>query len=129
MANFSGRSTARLLECHEDLQLLFFQVVKNFDCSIMCGHRGEEAQNEAFDKGYSKLKFPQSKHNKTPSMAVDVIPYPIDWDDTNRMYFFGGYVKGIAEGLEVKIRWGGDWDRDTEIDDQSFIDLPHFELI
>ncbi len=129
MPNFSGRSTARLLECHEDLQLLFFQVVKNFDCSIMCGHRGEEAQNEAFEKGYSKLKFPQSKHNKTPSLAVDVVPYPIDWKDFKRMYFFGGYVKGIAEGLGVKIRWGGDWDRDTEIDDQSFIDLPHFELI
>ena len=50
------------------------------------------------------------------------------------MYFFGGVVLGIAKMLKAEgkidssIRWGGDWDGDTHIKDQTFIDLPHFEI-
>ena len=62
-------------------------------------------------------------------MAVDVCPYPIDWNNKERFYHFAGYVKGIADSMGIKIRWGGDWDGDTVFDDQSFHDLPHFELL
>jgi peptidoglycan L-alanyl-D-glutamate endopeptidase CwlK len=135
MARFGKSSLSRLETCHEDLQLLFLQVVSTFDCSIICGYRGEEEQNEAFDKNLSKLKFPDSKHNAYPSMAIDVIPYPVAWHDLKRMHYFAGYVKATAEQLKKDqlishdIRWGGDWDSDTEVNDQTFIDLPHFELI
>ena len=27
----------------------------------------------------------------------------------------------------TNIHWGGDWDRDTEVNDQTFNDLAHFE--
>lgn len=128
MPKFGSDSKKNLDECHPLLQKLFEEVVRGFDCSVICGYRGEAKQNEAFRKGYSKLKFPKSKHNKVPAMAADVVPYPLDWKDTNRMYYFGGYVKAKAEELGIDIRWGGDWDSDTEVDDQSFIDLPHFEL-
>ena len=129
MPAFSKSSTSKLKTCHLLLQKLFDEVVKEFDCTITCGERGEFEQNEAFRKGYSKLQYPRSKHNKSPSMAVDAVPYPIDWKDTERMYFFGGFVKGKASGMGIKIRWGGDWDSDTQVKDQNFIDLPHFELI
>ncbi len=33
-----------------------------------------------------------------------------------------------AHDLGIELRWGGDWDRDAEFDDQTFNDLPHFEL-
>ena len=33
----------------------------------------------------------------------------------------------VAAGLDIEIRWGGDWDGDNEFTDQSFDDLVHFE--
>jgi peptidoglycan L-alanyl-D-glutamate endopeptidase CwlK len=128
MPHFSQRSYERLKTCHPDLIRLFETVVRGFDCTVLEGHRGEQAQNDAYDKGYSKLRYPDSKHNKTPSLAVDVAPYPVDWNDRERFYFFAGYVKGVAEELDITIRWGGDWDSDTHVHDQTFFDLPHFEL-
>jgi peptidoglycan L-alanyl-D-glutamate endopeptidase CwlK len=134
MPKFSKTSRGKLGTCHEDLQTIFEYVIKYFDCTIVCGHRTEEKQNAAFKKGYSKVKFPNSQHNSLPSMAVDAIPWPIEWDNHDRMRYFAGYVMGIAKMLKVigeiehSVRWGGDWDRDTLLKDQRFIDLPHFEL-
>jgi hypothetical protein len=33
---------------------------------------------------------------------------------------------GFLRGLE--IRWGGDWDEDTQVKDELFNDLFHFEV-
>jgi len=135
MPQFSQSSKDKLATCHADLQTIFNYVIESFDCTVICGHRTEDAQNMAYKKGYSKVKYPNSKHNKFPSMAADVIPWPIEWDDHDRMRYFSGYVMGIAHTLkesgaiEHTLRWGGDWDMDTETSDTNFIDLPHFELI
>jgi hypothetical protein len=128
MPKFSKKSKKILSTCHEDLQLLFEIVIKEFDCTIICGYRGRYKQIVAFKRGYSKKQYPNSKHNESPAMAVDVIPYPIDWGDKERMYYFAGYVKRVALELGLKIRWGGDWNSDNVVNDQKFIDLPHFEL-
>jgi peptidoglycan L-alanyl-D-glutamate endopeptidase CwlK len=128
MPKFGKKSMSKLETCHEDLQQLFYQVIKQFDCSVLEGHRGEELQNKYFDEGKSKVKFPKGRHNANPSKAVDVVPWPIDWDDTDRMYYFAGFVKGIAAMLDIPIRWGGDWNDNTEVKDTGFKDLPHFEL-
>ena len=74
MARFGTRSKSRLHTCDERLRTLFEEVVKNFDCTVIEGYRGKEKQNEAFDKGNSKLKFPNGKHNQSPSIAVDIAP-------------------------------------------------------
>lgn len=135
MPKFSARSLAALQTCHADIQAIFNEVILHFDCTVVQGHRGEQEQNAAFKAGKSKLQFPQSKHNHQPSMAADVVPYPIDWNDTDRMRYFAGFVKGIATllyrqgAITHQLRWGGDWDRDTELKDNRFQDLPHFELI
>lgn len=135
MPSFGKTSRQRLATCHQDLQTIFNYVIKEFDCSVICGHRGRIAQNEAFKKGYSKVQFPDSKHNKIPSMAVDVVPYPIDWQDTDRMKYFAGFVMGTAKMLQSYgaishgLRWGGDWNQNTLLSDNTFQDFPHFELI
>ena len=129
MPSFSKKSMDILKTCDLELQELFIEVVRHFDCSVLCGHRTEEEQNEAFRNNRSTKRWPESKHNLKPSMAVDVVPYPIDWENLNRFYYFGGFVKGIAQDMGIKIRWGGDWDGDTLTDDQKFMDLPHYELI
>ena len=128
MANFGKTSKKRLKTCDEKLQSLFNEVVKVFDCSILVGHRGEEDQNKAYKEGNSQVKWPKGKHNKKPSSAVDVAPYPIDWEDRERFSYFAGFVKGVAWRLNIPIRWGGDWDGDTELSDNNFDDLVHFEL-
>ncbi len=62
-------------------------------------------------------------------MAVDIAPYPIDWKDHKRFYYLAGIVKGVASQMGIKVRWGGDWDSDNDLNDQSFMDLGHFEIV
>ena len=125
MPTYSQRSQDNLAEAHKDLQTLFNYVIKFIDCSVICGHRGAEAQNKAYASGHSKLRFPNSKHNKIPSMAVDVIPFPLDWEDERRFKMFGMAVLGIAGLLREQgkitsiIQWGGLWE---------FRDYPHFQI-
>lgn len=135
MYSYGKTSRARLDTCHSDLVTIFNEVIKLVDVSILEGHRGEDKQDEFFSKKLSKLKWPNSKHNSLPSMAVDVAPWPIDWDDTDRFYQVVGIVKGVAHMLYEqgkithKIRCGADWDMDGDIRDQTFNDLPHYELV
>jgi peptidoglycan L-alanyl-D-glutamate endopeptidase CwlK len=133
MPAFGRRSLAQLATCHHDLRLIFGEVVKDVDCTIMEGHRGQVAQDAAFDRGASKLRWPEGKHNALPSMAVDAAPYPIDLSDRpaaiRRACYFAGYVMATAAALGVPLRWGGDWDSDWDLSDQTFFDLVHFELV
>ncbi len=128
MPAFGKTSRSRLDSAHPELQRLFNEVVKGRDCSVLCGFRDEFTQNTLFRQKKSKVRYPDSHHNSMPSMAVDVVPYPIDWNDTGRFYKFVGYVEATAERLGIKIRSGSDWDSDGATTDQSFNDLPHFEL-
>jgi len=108
---------------------LFTAVLKIADCTILEGHRGEARQNELRATGRSMLAFPHSKHNRTPSAAVDVVPYPLNWGDRDRFHLFAGVVLGVAASMGLAVRWGGDWDRDFRPANNSFDDLPHYELI
>ena len=45
MPRFGRTSLKRLNTCDEDLQALFKEVVKYFDCSVIEGHRNEARQN------------------------------------------------------------------------------------
>jgi hypothetical protein len=85
------------------------------DISVLCGFRDQKEQDEAFKNGASKKRWPDSMHNVLPSMAVDVVPYPVDWGDMKRFVALRTYALGVARGLGIKIRvisW--DW--------------PHYEL-
>lgn len=134
MPAFGEISKRKLAECHSDLQLLFNEVIKYFDCFILCGFRDQAEQDRLFNEGKSKLRWPHGKHNSIPSKAIDVAPYnalndPVDWKDASRFYFFGGYVMGIAKEMGIKIRYGGDFNMNTRTKDEKFVDLPHFELV
>lgn len=127
VAKFGNTSLEKLSTCDKRLQALFEIVVQEYDCTILEGHRSIERQAQLYASGKSRVKL--SKHNTDPSLAVDVAPFPVDWNDKERFISFGSYVKGLAYGMGVKIRWGGDWDGDWDMHDQTFNDLVHFELI
>ena len=129
MPKFSEKSEEKLMTCNTQLIILFNEVIKYVDCTILDGFRTHEDQEKAFEQGKSSVHFPYSMHNRYPSRAVDVAPYPIDWDDLKRFYHFVGFVRGVASQLEIKIRCGADWDGDFQWKDQKFHDLPHFELV
>jgi len=128
MPKFSKRSKQHLSEADKQLQDLFNEVILYWDCTVLCGHRDKETQDTAYKDKKSKVKWPNSKHNSKPSMAVDVAPYPINWDDIDRFRRFAWFVKGIATARGINLRMGADWDGDNAIDDQTFNDMPHFEL-
>ena len=128
MPSYSNKSKEKLATCHPMIQEVFNEVIKHFDCSIICGFRGEHEQNEAFRLGNSQKKWPNSKHNKNPSLAVDAPPYPIDWNDRERFIYFAGHVMGIARMKGIQLIWGGDWNSDTILKNNRFDDLAHFEL-
>ena len=117
---FSQRSLDNLSTCHPDLIRLMNEVIKHIDITVLCGHRGEAAQNLAFANHTSQLKWPHGNHNKIPSLAVDIAPWPVDWDNEAAFYTVAHVVKHLAEKLGIPIVWGGDW--------KGFKDLPHYEL-
>lgn len=129
MPRYSNRSAIKLAECDERIQRVFNTVIETVDNTILVGHRNQEDQEEMYETGRSQLQWPNSLHNSLPSKAVDVAPYPIDWNDRERFTLFAGYVLGVAENMGIKLRWGGDWDRDFKTADNSFDDLVHFELL
>ncbi len=84
-----------LLTCHPQLQLVALEVVKNFDCTVLEGHRGEALQNQYYEDRPQKtwVKWPNSAHNTTPSDAMHLIPYPFPgWKKLKYFYVFGGYA-------------------------------------
>ena len=129
MAKFGRRSRENLSTCHEDLQKVFNEVIKHVDCSILEGHRDERTQDRYYEEGKTKVRYPMGRHNSKPSRAVDVVPYPVDWDDRERFHLFGGFVLGMARGMGITLRWGGDWNMNFEVDDIKFDDFPHFEVV
>jgi len=138
---FSKSSAARLDTCHPDLRKIVREALKNSpqDFGVAEGYRSPEKQLEYYRAGMSKLDgiSRKSKHNKTPSEAVDLfasVGGAALWE-ARKLSFLAGVVISTARDLhrggqvEHLIRWGGNWDGDGEIiTDQDFDDLPHFEL-
>lgn len=137
MAQLSRTSKLRRDSCHSDLRILIDRLILDYDFTVVCGHRGEEAQNKAWRERNSTKQWPNSRHNSYPSQAVDLAPYEksgIDWGKLQSAYF-AGRVMGLAEELfrqgvmKHRIRPGIDWDQDNDIDDTKFWDAGHFEII
>jgi len=147
---YSVRSQDRLDTCCAGLIKLFSEVIKGYNCTVLCGRRNKEQQENAYIAERSKVRYAFSLHNRFPSMAVDVSPYPIpknwgkiSWDlipkkqrktiqkeikELHKFYHFNGYVKGVADCNNIPIRQGHDWDSDNDFNDQSFDDLVHTEI-
>ncbi len=120
MPTFSAYSERRLSTCDSQLVAVFREVIEFRDCRVLSGHRGEKEQEELFEAGATQLHYPRSRHNSSPSQAIDVVPYPIDWEDLDRFKEFVGYVLATGDQIGVKLEAGGHW--------KKFRDYPHFQL-
>jgi peptidoglycan L-alanyl-D-glutamate endopeptidase CwlK len=124
MPRFGKKSKERLKGIDTRLVNVLNELVKIMDVTIIEGLRSEQRQEKLLKAGSTKTKF--SKHIE--GKAVDLAPYPIDWEDRDRFHYMGGMIRGIAKQLNVPVRWGGDWDSDGETKDNKFDDLVHVEI-
>lgn len=52
--------------------------------------------------------------------ALDLVPYPVKWDDLFRFAMMGSLMFRAANEIGMPLEWGGHW--------KSFKDYPHFQL-
>jgi peptidoglycan L-alanyl-D-glutamate endopeptidase CwlK len=120
MPSFNSASLEHLGQCHPELQKVALEAIKSFHFRVICGHRGKAAQDKAFAEKKSKVRWPNSKHNKKPSLAMDCVPVPLDWNDIASFRNMASHMKAAARKVGVSIKWGGDF--------KGFFDGPHFEI-
>jgi peptidoglycan L-alanyl-D-glutamate endopeptidase CwlK len=118
-------SLKKLSTCHPDIIKLAKAVNEVYPIQCICGERNENEQTKAFNSGASRKKYPNSKHNKKPSLAGDFVPDPdknpatLDWGDIKSFELMCLTFEQKADELGIKIRLGRDF---------SFKDFPHVEL-
>lgn len=147
MHKFGKTSLARLNTCHEDLIKIANLAIKmsRIDFGIAEGHRSIEKQQEYYNQGKSQIDgiTKKGKHNYEPSLAFDFYAYHSDYETRKAIAYDKctlAYLAGVfitcaeilyeQEEITHKLRWGGNWDKDGVIlQDQSFDDMPHVELV
>ena len=67
-----------------------------------------------------------SKH--VTGKAVDLVPYPVDWNDLKKFDLIAQAMLQAAKELGVPVRWGADWDDDGKPRERGESDSPHFEI-
>ncbi len=87
-----------------------------FDIKILEGIRTIERQKELVSKGASQTL--KSRH--LTGDAIDIAPYPIDWNDIEKFKVMATVMKEASKELGIPIVWGGDW--------KTLVDCPHFQL-
>jgi len=135
---FGKRSEAELATIKSALSNVCRRALKygEMDATVIQGRRSKTEQNRYFKLGKSRVEWPYGKHNVAEpeklAGAVDIVPCvnaKPSWNP-NHCLVWAGLMLAAAAEEGVKIRWGGNWDRDGEpITDQDFQDLAHFELV
>ena len=112
------RSLQNLSGVHPDLVAVVKRAIQITpqDFTVIEGVRNIERQRQLVAKGASKTM--NSRH--ITGHAVDMVPWPVDWNDLERFKVVSEAMKDAAEELNIPIVWGGDW--------KSFYDSPHYEL-
>jgi peptidoglycan L-alanyl-D-glutamate endopeptidase CwlK len=129
MPSFGTKSKAALDTIDPECQDVLNEAIKHCDFSIIWGFRGMDAQNTAFKKGRSRNRWPTSKHNTSPSIAFDIVPYPEGYAAPyEQFYAMASYVYAAASRLGVPLTWGGHWKNYTG-NGPNDRDWAHFEKI
>jgi len=113
-----NKSRRRLYGVHPDLIAVVERAIQitEQDFTVVEGLRDMERQQYLVSIGRSKTL--NSRH--LTGHAVDLCPYPIDWEDHKKFTKISEAMKEAAEELDITIEWGGDW--------KGGWDKPHYQL-
>ena len=140
MFSFSARSLHNLQGVHPKLVAVVKRAleISPIDFTVLEGVRSQERQNELWAQGRTKpgsvVTWIQSTGTHGVQKdgyghAVDLAPFPIDWNDHKRFDQLANTMFAAAKELGVTLRWGGNWDMDATIHERGESDRPHFELV
>jgi peptidoglycan L-alanyl-D-glutamate endopeptidase CwlK len=149
-----NNSRAKLNGVHPKLVAVIERAIEitEQDFSVLEGCRSQQRQWELYGQGrtigemraagapMSVLAQPampkvtwvtKSNHMPKPDgfgHAVDLVPYPLDWNDLSKYDAIKRAMFAAAAELKTKLRWGADWDCDGKPREKGETDNPHFEL-
>jgi len=123
---WSERSLKNLEGVAPALRMIADEALKisPVDFGVVCGHRGEEEQMSAYREGKSRVKWPNSKHNRIPAEAIDIVTYP---DETACYYLVAAIMLGLGWKSGIRLRWGGAWNGRLN-EDWMLMDYGHIEI-
>lgn len=106
------------------------------DFAVTAGLRTVEEQAELYAQGRTKpgpvvTWTMHSRHLPAEDglgRAVDLAPYPIDWNTPSKFDAIGDAMHRAANELGIPIRWGADWNSNGTPRERGETDSPHFEL-
>ena len=138
---FSALSRSRLKGVHPDLIRVVDRalMLSSVDFMVIEGVRTPERQRALYAQGRTKpgrivtwtLRSRHLVQADGFGHAVDLAPYPLDWEGPARFPKFDAIARAMfaaADDLGVAIRWGADWDRDGRPRERGESDSPHWEL-
>ena len=122
MPSFGTSSHSRLVTCERDIQTVMIEAIKYFDFSVLEGHRPIEKQHDYWKQGRKMLDGAnplhreswyiadkekvithvdgyekKGNHNYEPSRAIDIAPYPIDWNNFIAFNGLAALILSISE--------------------------------
>lgn len=147
--NFGNKSNERLASVKPQLAAVVRRALEltTQDFFVLEGRRTKKAQQEYFGAGRTAAELKAagvdpslarpSERQKTWTLnskhltgdAVDVCPWPVDWDTLSKFDAIAKAMFAAAKELKTPIRWGHDWDRDGIVRERGESDGPHFELL
>lgn len=126
-------SIARLKGVDETLVNIVKRAIEisEVDFSVLEGVRTLERQRELYAQGRTapgKIVTWTMKSKHIDGKAVDLVPYPLDWNDLSKFDKIRNAMFQAAKEQDVNLRWGADWDGDGKYREKGEYDSPHFEL-
>lgn len=126
-------SLARLQGVDETLVNVVKRAIEisEVDFSVLEGVRTLERQRELYAQGRTapgKIVTWTMKSRHIEGKAVDLVPYPLDWNDLEKFNKIKDAMFQAAREQDVNLRWGADWDGDGKYREKGEYDSPHFEL-
>ena len=151
MPKYGKTSTNRLNTCNAHIQEVYNEAITRLpytdpssgiiihDIGIIEGHRGQYMQDFLESIGQSQLGWPDGKHNRIPSDAIDAGVYhpelkgKYDWGNKDEFEALARFIISIAAEKGYHFRSGVDWDEDgIRVDkdpSETFFDGPHIEEV
>lgn len=124
MAKFGSNSEAMMKGVDARLVKVLRRAIKIIDFAVDDGVRTIEEQRVNVARGKSWTM--NSKH--LDGKAVDLHPVPLCWADTEMFCVLAGVMRACAAEEGIKLRWGGDWNRNDSTKDERNRDYGHFEI-